>query len=347
MIRLFIHAVNIHQGGGAILLREILNSVPKDITVTASVDARVMLSIDVPSNILIEFVKPSLLARFLAEIKLLLRTGASDRVFCFGNLPPLFHLKGKVFVYIQNRYLIDKKAPIKVLPNKLRIRIIVERAWLILLQYNAKYYFVQTPSMKLLAEERINRKVSCLPLLPEIFVHSKVESNSSNLTHFDFLYVASSEPHKNHVALIAAWSILANEGLYPSLALTLSEEIEPILVKYIKNESTSKGLKIHILGLLPYEKLIALYRESSALIYPSSFESFGLPLIEAKKLGLAILAPELDYVRDIVNPDQSFDPHSPISISRAVKRHMNLGQPSENYYSGKKLIDILLSNSVA
>jgi hypothetical protein len=41
--------------------------------------------------------------------------------------------------------------------------------------------------------------------------------------------------------------------------------------------------------------------------------------------GLPILAPELDYVRDVCVPIQTFDPHSPVSIARAVKRF--LGQP--------------------
>ena len=37
-------------------------------------------------------------------------------------------------------------------------------------------------------------------------------------------------------------------------------------------------------------------------------------IIEAKKLGLYVISSELDYVRDIINPDQTFDPNSEISI---------------------------------
>ena len=63
---------------------------------------------------------------------------------------------------------------------------------------------------------------------------------------------------------------------------------------------------------------------SRALIYPSTLESFGLPLIEARDAGLPILASELDYVRDTVDPEESFDPHSPISVARAVKRFLGI-----------------------
>jgi hypothetical protein len=45
-----------------------------------------------------------------------------------------------------------------------------------------------------------------------------------------------------------------------------------------------------------------------------------MPLIEASQAGLPVLASELDYVRDVIDPEQSFDPESAISIARAVKR---------------------------
>jgi glycosyltransferase involved in cell wall biosynthesis len=65
------------------------------------------------------------------------------------------------------------------------------------------------------------------------------------------------------------------------------------------------------------------YREAGALIYPSTMESLGLPLLEARAAGLPVIASERDYVRDLVVPEQTFDPESPLSIARAVKRFLN------------------------
>jgi glycosyltransferase involved in cell wall biosynthesis len=79
------------------------------------------------------------------------------------------------------------------------------------------------------------------------------------------------------------------------------------------------------LGRLQSREIYRLYGSSSALIYPSYSESLGLPLIEAAQRGMPILAPELDYVRDVVCPVQTFDPRSPVSIARAVTRFM--GKP--------------------
>ena len=76
-----------------------------------------------------------------------------------------------------------------------------------------------------------------------------------------------------------------------------------------------------------------LYNQAGALIYPSTLESFGLPLIEARQANFPVLASEFDYVRDELDPDQSFDPSSEVSIARAVKRFMGLNE------SGLPLVD--------
>jgi glycosyltransferase involved in cell wall biosynthesis len=73
---------------------------------------------------------------------------------------------------------------------------------------------------------------------------------------------------------------------------------------------------------LPHDQIKLLYGQVQALIFPSTFESFGLPLIEARQAGLPVLAPELDYVRDVLDPEQAFNPESPLSIARAVKRFL-------------------------
>ena len=52
----------------------------------------------------------------------------------------------------------------------------------------------------------------------------------------------------------------------------------------------------------------------------------------------AIIAPELDYVRDLVNPAETFDPNSGLSISRAVKRFLSLGEGRQKIYSPADLL---------
>ena len=66
-------------------------------------------------------------------------------------------------------------------------------------------------------------------------------------------------------------------------------------------------------------------------------KSFILQLFEAVEHQLIILASELDYVRDNIDPIQSFDPNSTISISRAVKRFLEIKKDPIKIYTSEKM----------
>ena len=140
------------------------------------------------------------------------------------------------------------------------------------------------------------------------------------------MYVASGDPHKNHRQLVEAWCLLAKEGLFPSLKLTVDNQQFPRLCAWIADKGKQHHLNIENLGNLDDERVSKLYSRAGALIYPSTLESFGLPLVEARQACLPVLASELDYVRDVLDPDQSFDPGSKVSIARAVKRFLGIAE---------------------
>lgn len=323
MTRLFVHAVNVHQGGGAVLLADLLRVIPKSLPTLVTVDVRMVLPRDLSTHIYVKRIKPTLLGRIYAELLLLRKTRFDDKVFCFGNLPPLLGAKGEVSVFIQNRYLVDPISPLASFSMRSRLRITVEKFWLYFCRHRADRFIAQTPTMCRLIVEKLNTKVVCIPYAPKIILEFTTFQSNQSSFRFDFIYVASGEIHKNHSMLIRAWAVLADEGFFPTLAVTLSPHLAPKLISSIKDMCISRGVRIHNLGVLPHEKLMKIYGNCGALIYPSIFESFGLPLIEAQRAGMAVLASELDYVRDVINPHQTFDPHSPVSIARAVKRYMN------------------------
>lgn len=346
MPRLFIHAINVHQGGGAVLLCDLLRAIQPWMEAVAHVDARMVMPADVPAHVSVERVRPTLLSRLAAERRLARVVQSDDQVLCFGNLPPLFRLHGDAAVFLQNRYLVDEHAPLGALPLKARIRLWLERVWLYECRSNARRYFVQTASMQRIAAGRLGVAVTCAPFVPASVMRSPLPPIGPGTRRFDFLYVASGEAHKNHSALITAWGMLADEGFFPSLALTLAPEATPELCDRVAQEIASRGMHIHNLGVLPHDQLLAVYRESGALIYPSSFESFGLPLIEARQAGLAVLAPELDYVRDVTDPEETFDPRSPISIARAVRRFLEGRQPESELRGADALLAHILAGAV-
>lgn len=328
--KLFIHAINVHQGGGATLLRALLGIRLPYLAVTAQLDARMALPLGLAENIEIRRVKPSLLQRLRAEWWLARATSSKDVVLYFGNLPPLFRTAGRVIVLIQNRYLIDEVS-LNGFPLKARLKLQIERWWLSAKATNANAFVVQTPTMEVILRASGKARGKPVYVLPFVnmsdgYQRSLTPPQAGMGANSTFIYVSSGEPHKNHRQLVAAWCLLAQEGLLPALWLTLDDHVNVDLCAWIAKKKQDFGLNIQNLGSQPHEVIKQLYTQVEALIYPSTFESFGLPLIEARQAGLAIVASELDFVRDVLDPEQVFDPQSSVSIARAVKRFMGASE---------------------
>jgi len=346
--RLFIHATNVHQGGGRTLLDAILRLPFKQGT-TALLDERMFLPDGMSESTAVVRANPSILGRLQAERWLAGRVDPGDTVLCFGNLPPLFNVAGRVVVFVQNRYLIDNVSLYRF-PLKDKIRLRVERAWFRMRAGIVDEYIVQTPSMKdALARHLSNIKTKpglCIRIQPFASGESQSCQAQADGAHetpavHDFVYVGSGESHKNHRRLIDAWILLAREGCHPSLALTVDAAKFPDLCDWIETQKRIHYLRIENMGALPQSRVAELYKCSSALIYPSTLESFGLPLIEARNAGLAVLAAELDYVRDVLNPEETFDPNSAVSIARAVKRFRRMEEPALRIVDAGAFVDFL------
>lgn len=326
--RLIIHAPSIHCGGGLVLLEALMQALAlQRYPVFALLDTRLPEQFAIPEKVQVTKFPPSLQGRFLAEKKLEEIVNADDIILCLG-LPPLSRLPGKVILFLQNRLLLDSKT-IFLVHYGLRVglRIFLERIWLRIKKNNVDQYVVQTPSMKNALHNSLNimQKITVQPFLTTDQEFSRqVEKQLKKDAAYDFIYVASGDYHKNHRKLVEAWCLLAEQGIYPHLCLTIDALHYAKLCHWIEEKIQKCNLKITNKGALPHNEVLLLYQQSQALIFPSIFESFGLPLIEARKMGLPILASELDFVRDTIDPEETFDPSSGLSISRAVKRFLNV-----------------------
>lgn len=346
--RVFIHATNVHQGGGRALLGALLNVLDSKTEYVLCLDERMPVPNEMPDNVYIKQVRPSIVQRLNAEKWLARNVIPGDIVLCFGNLPPLFKLRGHTIVFVQNRYLIED-VKLNQFPLSVRLRLAVERLWLSEKMANVSEFIVQTPTMKRLLDLKTQGllPVRVLPFVaePKGYVRSRLPSAGQQNGHGDFLYVASGEPHKNHRRLIEAWRLLAEEEIFPSLCLTLDETRFAGLCAEIGMLCQRYGLKIKNLGGVSHQDVLTLYTKADAIIYPSTFESFGLPLIEARQAGLPVLAPELDYVRDVLDPEQTFDPDSAISIARAVKQFMGIAQPPLRLFDASSFMASVLEKA--
>ncbi len=291
----------------------------------------------------VEIVKvvPSLMDRISAEWRIKGDVRVEDILLCFGNLPPLFRIKGRVALFLQNQYLL-KKGWEKGMPLKYMMRIFIERLWLKWRHSEVHSIVVQTPTMQAAVKECLGRNAQIMPFVEGLDgFHRRIASNYSRDGR-EFLYVASGEPHKNHENLLQAWRYLAEEGIRPRLVLTVDRRAHPQLCAFIETVKREDALDLYIVGEIGSDELMEIYGRAAALIYPSLMESFGLPLVEARRSGLPIIAPELDYVRDVVDPEETFNPHSPRSIARAVKRFLGVQEDGISLVDASEFLQQLI-----
>lgn len=326
--RIIFYAPNVHTGGGLVLLREMLAAWPADRSLVAYLDARARAALSIREDFTIRWVTPTLAGRLTAEIGLGRVCRSEDDVFCFHGLPPLFvGVRGLVRVFQQNKLCLDS-TPLNRFPWRTRLRIFAERLISRWFRFRVAEYIVQTGAMQRALLDWYGSRTADRPrvtVFPFAERRDAAPPRGGEKT-YDFVYVSDGSAHKNHQTLLRAWIRLAQDGFRPSLALTLGTRDERLIAD-ITRSSAEHGLAITNVGVLDRSGIMHLYAASRALIFPSVSESFGLPLVEASHLGLPILASELDYVREVCAPTETFDPQSEVSIARAVRRFLGSPEP--------------------
>ena len=125
------------------------------------------------------------------------------------------------------------------------------------------------------------------------------------------LCVSTLHPHKNLDRLLRAYA--QTPGL-PHLVITglkgfAAKEIEKLA-----------GAHVRITGWIPREELYELFRGARAFIYPSTFEGFGMPVLEAMAAGIPLACSDIPPLREIAGPTVLyFNPESDGEIVGALK----------------------------
>lgn len=329
--RLWVHAPAVHTGGGLVLLKALLASPALPATI-AYVDERAFVELrDAPTarRVALRPVSPRSLTRLYAQWQIAGQAAPGDIILCLQGVPLPFRVRARQIVFLQNRHLLEA-GWLWSLPPKAALQTALGKLLIRLFAGHAEIWMVQTPSMRraLLSRLRLaDADVRVVPYSGNEGLSPIVEPMECPAARckiaqgrvWDFLYVADGLAHKNHRRLIDAWRLLAAQGVRPTLALTLGPR-DARLVAWVSEQAAQYDLPVVNLGSMSHRELLQIYRQAGALIYPSLSESLGLPLVEAAHLGVPIVAAESDYVRDVCVPVESFDPMSPHSIARAVRR---------------------------
>jgi glycosyltransferase involved in cell wall biosynthesis len=140
------------------------------------------------------------------------------------------------------------------------------------------------------------------------------------------LYPANFWRHKNHELLLTAFGIYRAAHSQSDLKLVLTGSPSPRREELM--EATRRmGLSAWVVfaGYLPDEDFAALLAGSAALLFPSLFEGFGMPVLEAMAAGVPVACGNLTSLPEIAGPPGRpaallFDPRRPAGIAAAIER---------------------------
>ena len=134
------------------------------------------------------------------------------------------------------------------------------------------------------------------------------------------LSVGDIQPRKNHLGLIRAFARMVKA--YPQLKQNLVIVGNP---KWFSDRvleaarQSGAGERIRFLGFVSDANLLQLYNACECLVFPSFYEGFGLPALEAMACGRAVVCSDASALPEVVDGAAIlFDPHAVDEMVRAI-----------------------------
>jgi glycosyltransferase involved in cell wall biosynthesis len=167
-------------------------------------------------------------------------------------------------------------------------------------------------------------RIHVAPLFPDPRLLSAGEPDvafARSLPESFVVYPANHWRHKNHELLLKAARLLRDQrGQVVKLVFTGFEQPNGFpLARRVRELGLEAQTRV--LGYVGVAELAHLYRRAQALVFPSLFEGFGLPLVEAMALGCPVVAADATSVPEVVGDAALlFDPHDVGSCADALRR---------------------------
>jgi glycosyltransferase involved in cell wall biosynthesis len=137
--------------------------------------------------------------------------------------------------------------------------------------------------------------------------------------HF-FFYPANFWPHKNHDVLLIAYQIYRHQAGPDAwdLVLTGGDDSRKLVLQQL---AISLGIEDHVTfkGHISDKELARYFSSASALVFPSLHEGFGIPAVEAMRLGVPVLASDAGSLREVIGEAGLLvDSRKPLELAAAM-----------------------------
>jgi len=141
------------------------------------------------------------------------------------------------------------------------------------------------------------------------------------LDHRFVLYAGNIKPHKNLVRIVEAFDGLRKRGFDDLTLLIIGDEISklPALRRAVHSHKLHKHVRF--LGYLPDDTLAILYRLAAVFVFPSLYEGFGLPPLEAMACGAPVVTSNVSSLPEVTGDAAVLvDPYDVESIADGIAR---------------------------
>lgn len=136
------------------------------------------------------------------------------------------------------------------------------------------------------------------------------------------LFPANFWAHKNHATLLIAFQMYLNKYPTSEVKLVCTGALDDRKSELIKiADLMGLGSRVVFPGFLTDREMGVLYKNARALIFPSLYEGFGIPLLEAFLAGIPVACSNTTSLPE-VGGDAAyyFNPHSPKEIAQAIEK---------------------------
>lgn len=143
-----------------------------------------------------------------------------------------------------------------------------------------------------------------------------------SITKDFLLYTGVWRAHKNLVNLIKAFSILLQGGTFDAQLVITGNE-DPYYPE-VKRTIKELGIEHAVIfpGLIEEDELVSLYQSAKLYVFPSLYEGFGLPPLEAMRCGTPVVASKTACIPEICGDENAFffDPYDPTDMADMIQR---------------------------
>ena len=133
-----------------------------------------------------------------------------------------------------------------------------------------------------------------------------------------FLYLGRQDPYKNIAGLIDAFAAIANNNYY----LAIAGSTDPRFTPQLQQQALELGIsdRVFWLDYLDYRELPIIISGAVALVFPTFWEGFGLPVLEAMACGTPVITSNIASLPEIAGDAAILiDPYSNAAITSAMK----------------------------